>query len=65
MESLPRQQSRGEAIAPDQGELLLLPVFERPVAGKRGMMRAQMRHGVSRIRSGERFTLGINFHDAE
>jgi len=65
LENRPRQQARGEAIAAEQGELLIFPVFERPVPGKRGILRATMRHGVSRITAGERFALGIIFHDAK
>lgn len=64
VENRPRQQSRGEAIAAEQGEMLIFPVYERPVEGKRGMLRAAMRHGVSRIHAGERYALGIIFHDA-
>jgi hypothetical protein len=63
-EGRPRQQSRGEAIALDQGEAIIFPTRERPVEGARGWLRAQLRHGVSRLHSGERFTLGIIFHDA-
>ena len=58
-------QSRGEAIALAQGEAIVFPTRERPVLGPRGVSRAQMRHGVSVVRSGERTTLGIIFHDAE
>jgi hypothetical protein len=43
---------------------VIFPVHHRPVQGARGAVRATMRHGVSRIRSGERYTLGIIFHDA-
>ncbi len=64
VENRPRQQSIGTAVAAEQGEAIVFPVFERPVAGKRGWMRAQMRHGISRVRGGERFALGIIFHDA-
>lgn len=64
VENRARQQARGEALALEQGELLIFPVFERPVPGKRGFVKAAMRHGVSRLRSGERFALGIIFHDA-
>ncbi len=64
VENRPRQQARGTAIAPDQGEMLIFPVFERPVEGKRGVLRAAMRHGVSEIHAGERYALGIIFHDA-
>jgi hypothetical protein len=64
VENRPRQQARGEAIAAEQGDLLIFPVFERPVQGKRGTLKAAMRHGVSRLHSGERYALGIIFHDA-
>jgi hypothetical protein len=65
LEQRPRQQSLGEAIALSCGEGVVFPCRERPVAGARGPYRAQMRHGVSRVRWGERTTLGIIFHDAE
>ncbi len=65
VENQPRAQSIGQAIALDQGEMLIFPVRERPVQGKRGYFRAPMRHGVSRVRDGLRLTLGIIFHDAE
>ena len=65
LEQRPRMQSRGEAIALAQGEAIVFATRERPVAGPRGFSRAQMRHGVSVVRSGERTTLGIIFHDAE
>ncbi len=65
VENLPRQQSRGEAIRAERGEVVIFPVFERPVAGKRGTLRAAMRHGMSRLHRGERYVLGIIFHDAE
>jgi hypothetical protein len=60
----PRQQSVGDAIAPPQGSLVVFPNQYRPVAGQRGDHRVTVRHGVSRLRSGERYTLGIIFHDA-
>jgi hypothetical protein len=63
-EQRPRQQSRAEAIALAQGEGLVFPTRWRPIEGARGVYRAQLRHGVSRIHSGERFTLGVIFHDA-
>lgn len=63
-EQRPRMQSRGEAIALERGEGLIFPNRERPVAGRRGHSAARVRHGVSRVQSGERFTLGIIFHDA-
>ncbi|MDP6704925.1 MAG: 2OG-Fe(II) oxygenase [Alphaproteobacteria bacterium] len=64
VEQSPRMQARAEAIRPGQGEIVVFPTAERPVAGKRGFHRAQMRHGVSRVQSGHRHTLGIIFHDA-
>ena len=64
VEQRPRMQSRGEAIALERGEAILFPNRERPVEGSRGPYRTQMRHGVSRVHSGERLTLGIIFHDS-
>lgn len=64
LENRPRAQSRGEAIALEQGEGILFATSERPIAGNRGYYRAVMRHGVSRIRRGRRLTLGVIFHDA-
>jgi hypothetical protein len=61
----PRAQSIGEAISLDQGQMLIFPNQQRPVEGNRGYYRVNMRHGVSRLRSGERYSLGIIFHDAE
>jgi hypothetical protein len=65
VEQRPRAQSRGEAIATDQGELVIFPTRYRPLAGARGHYRATMRHGVSRVTRGARYTLGIIFHDAK
>jgi hypothetical protein len=64
VEQRPRQQSMGTAVALGQGEMIVFPVFDRPVAGVRGTYRAQLRHGVSRVGRGERCTLGLIFHDA-
>ncbi len=64
VEQRPRAQSRGEAITPEQGEILIFTTRYRPAAGTRGYYRAQMRHGVSRITSGSRYTLGVIFHNA-
>jgi len=64
VEQRPRAQSRGEAIATEQGEIIIFATRERPVAGARGYYRVKMRHGVSRVRSGLRYTLGVIFHDA-
>jgi hypothetical protein len=64
VEQRPRAQSRAEMVPLRQGEGVFFPVRERPVQGTRGVYRTVMRHGVSRIRSGTRHTLGIIFHDA-
>ena len=64
VENRARQQSIGTALSPQRGELVVFAVNERPVPGKRGFTRAALRHGVSTIESGERYTLGIIFHDA-
>lgn len=63
-EQRPRMQSRPEVVSLRQGDAVIFPVRERPVRGGRGDYRVQMRHGVSRLQSGLRFTLGIIFHDA-
>jgi uncharacterized protein len=64
LEQRPRAQSRGEVVPLQQGEAVIFPVHHRPVEGTRGPYRVTVRHGVSRLRSGERYTLGIIFHDA-
>ena len=64
VEQRPRAQSRGEAIATEQGEIVLFTTRHRPVEGTRGVYRAAMRHGVATVRSGQRTTLGVIFHDA-
>jgi hypothetical protein len=64
VEQRPRMQSRGEVVPLRQGEAVIFPVHHRPVEGTRGAFRVTMRHGVSRVRSGARTTLGIIFHDA-
>src|SRR5262249_21084315 len=61
----PGAQSRGQAVVLAQGAAVIFPSRHRPVAGGRGHYRATVRHGVSRIRSGERMSLGIIFHNAE
>jgi hypothetical protein len=63
-EQRPRMQSRPEVVALAQGDAVLFAVHHRPVQGSRGSYRVNLRHGVSRIRSGQRHTLGIIFHDA-
>jgi hypothetical protein len=64
VEQRPRQQSRAEIVPLRQGDAVIFAVRHRPVASTRGFFRATMRHGVSRVRHGHRFTLGIIFHDA-
>ena len=64
VEQRPRAQSRGEAISMDQGEGIIFTNRYRPLAGTRGHYRVNVRHGVSTLRTGERYSLGIIFHDA-
>lgn len=64
-EQRPRMQSRAEVVALSQGEGVIFAVHNRPVRGSRGHYRVNLRHGVSRLRSGQRFTTGIIFHDAK
>ena len=64
-EQRPRMQSRAEVVPLRQGEAVIFPVHHRPVQGTRGIDRVNMRHGVSRIREGQRHTLGVIFHDAK
>ena len=63
-EQRPRMQSRAEVVPLRQGDAVVLAVHQRPVTGSRGVYRVNLRHGVSRVRSGERLTLGVIFHDA-
>jgi hypothetical protein len=63
-EQRPRMQSRAEVVSLSQGDGVIFAVRERPAQGARGAYRVNMRHGVSRLKSGERFTLGVIFHDA-
>lgn len=63
-EQRPRRQSRVEVMPLRKGEGAAFAVRERPAAGARGYHRTQLRHGVSRVRSGRRLTLGLIFHDA-
>lgn len=64
-EQRPRMQSRAEVVPLRQGDAVIFAVHHRPVKGVRGMYRVNMRHGVSRLRSGHRHTLGVIFHDAK
>jgi uncharacterized protein len=64
VEQRPRAQSRGEAIVTEQGEIIIFATRYRPAVGSRGYYRLEIRHGVSRVRSGRRYALGIIFHNA-
>jgi uncharacterized protein len=63
-EQRPRMQSRAEVVPLRQGDAVAFAVHNRPARGSKGAYRVNMRHGVSRLRSGQRHTLGIIFHDA-
>ena len=65
MEQRPRAQSQCEAVTLEQGEAIIFTTRYRPVRGTRGYYRVNVRHGVSRLHSGRRFSLGIIFHDAK
>jgi hypothetical protein len=64
-EQRPRMQSRPEVVPLEQGDGVIFAVHHRPVQGTRGVYRVNLRHGVSRVRSGHRHTLGVIFHDAK
>jgi uncharacterized protein len=64
VEQRPRMQSKAEVVPLQQGEAVIFAVHHRPVRGTRGLYRVNQRHGVSRVLSGERYTLGVIFHDA-
>ncbi|MGF6756088.1 2OG-Fe(II) oxygenase [Paraburkholderia sp. GAS42] len=64
-EQRPRMQTRAEVVPLAKGDAVIFAVNERPVQGTRGAYRVKLRHGVSRLRSGHRHTLGIIFHDAQ
>jgi len=63
-EQQPRKQSRVEVLSLGQGDAVIFAVHHRPIRGAHGYFRANLRHGVSTVRAGERYTLGIIFHDA-
>jgi uncharacterized protein len=65
LEQQPRSQWRGSSISLNQGEAIIFATRDRPAIGRVGYHKANMRHGVSRLISGKRYTLGIIFHDAE
>ena len=64
VEQRPRMQSVGHVVPLRRGDAVVFPVAERPALGRRGWHRVQVRHGVSRLHAGQRYTLGIIFHDA-
>jgi hypothetical protein len=64
MEQVPRAQSKAMVLKPGKGDLLVFTTNFRPVKGSKGYYRTTMKHGVSEVGSGERYTLGIIFHDA-
>jgi len=64
-EQRPRMQSRAEVVPLRQGDAVIFAVHNRPVDGAKGAYRVNLRHGVSRLRSGRRHTVGIIFHDAK
>ncbi|MEM9337967.1 MAG: 2OG-Fe(II) oxygenase [Bacteroidota bacterium] len=63
-EQVPRAQSKASVIRPQKGDALLIATSYRPVKGTRGYYRANLRHGVSEVKSGSRYTIGVIFHDA-
>ncbi|HEY0255450.1 MAG TPA: 2OG-Fe(II) oxygenase, partial [Kofleriaceae bacterium] len=63
-EQRPRMQSRAMVVPLEQGDAVVFAVDKRPIQGTRGPYRVVLRHGVSRVRSGRRHTMGIIFHDA-
>jgi hypothetical protein len=65
VEQQPRAQSKAEVVAADQGQVIIFTTRYRPVKGSRGYYRVNLRHGVSRVQCGTRYTLGIIFHDAK
>jgi hypothetical protein len=65
VEQRPRAQSKGEVVPLRQGDAVIFAVRQRPAQGKRGPYRVRLRHGVSLVLTGNRYTLGIIFHDAE
>ena len=64
VEQQPRAQSKAEVVAANQGQAIIFTTRYRPVKGSRGYYRVNLRHGVSRVHRGTRYTLGIIFHDA-
>jgi len=65
VEQQPRAQSKPHVVIADQGQAIIFTTRYRPVKGSRGYYRVNLRHGVSRVHRGTRYTLGIIFHDAK
>jgi uncharacterized protein len=65
VEQRPHAQSRGEVVPLERGQIVVFTTRDRPTRGARGAYRVTLRHGVSRVTSGERYTLGVIFHDAK
>jgi uncharacterized protein len=65
VEQQPRAQSKAEVITAQQGQVVIFATRYRPVKGSRGFYRASLRHGVSRLKRGVRFTLGVIYHDSQ
>jgi len=65
MQQTPRAQSKARVLKPEKGDILLFTTNYRPVKGSRGYYRVNMKHGVSEVHEGNRYTLGIIFHDAQ
>ena len=65
VEQLPRAQSKARVLSPDQGDAVIFTTNFRPVKGTKGFYRARMKHGVSPVRKGIRYTMGVIFHDAK
>lgn len=63
-EQVPRAQSKAIVLKPKRGDMIIFTTNFRPIKGTRGYYRANMRHGVSQVHSGERYTMGLIFHDA-
>ena len=64
VEQQPRTQSKAEVITPELGQMVIFATRSRPAKGNRGYYRVNLRHGVSKVRRGTRFTLGVIYHDA-
>jgi uncharacterized protein len=62
-EQVPRAQSKAEVVTPNQGDAVIFTTNFRPVKGTRGYYRANMKHGISEVKSGVRYAMGIIFHD--